>query len=152
MVCSNVIVGAVCRAVRCGAVRCSEVHSACWLAVLHMICKLVCMQAFSRAWLSGERPRLKDSGRGGHCSAEESIGSAPGALSRLTPCRPSVNGLNSINRTLVRDLGIDSLPQKSHGLDFARPPVSFRFIFTLLLTEPNDRSRRELSTALRATP
>ena len=85
MVCSNAIFGAVCRAVRCGAVRCSEVHSACWLAVLHMICKLVCMQVFSRAWLSGERPRLKESGRGGHCSAEESIGSSPGALSRQTP-------------------------------------------------------------------
>ena len=65
MVCSNAIFGAVCRAVRCRAVRCSEVHSACWLAVLHMICKLVCMQAFSRAWLSGERPRLNRYGAPG---------------------------------------------------------------------------------------
>ena len=112
MVSSNAIFGAVCRAVRCCAVRCSEVHSACWLAVLHRICKLVCMQAFSRAWLSGERPRLKESGRGGCCSVEEAIGSSPGALSRLTALPAVRKRLEFINRTLVRDLGIHSLPQK----------------------------------------
>ena len=121
-------------------------------AVLHRICKLVCKLAFSRAWLSGERPRLKESGRGGCYSVEESIGSSLGALSRLAPLPADRKRLEFINRILVRDLGIHSLPQKSRGLDFSRPPVSFRFIFTRLLTELNDRSRRELSRALRATP
>ena len=75
-----------CGAVRCVAVQCSALSMLAAAVQRYAIwwpCRL-----FSRAWRSGERPRLKESGRGGHCSAEESIGSSPGALSRLTPCRP----------------------------------------------------------------
>ena len=150
-VCINAFRGAFYRAVQCCAVRCSEVHWPCLQLLRAGSCNLCCCRLLSRAWLSGERPRLKESGRGGCCSVEESIGSSPGALSRLAPLPADRKRLEFINRILVRDLGIHSLPQKSRGLDFARPPVSFRFIFTLLLTELNDRSRRELSRALRAT-
>ena len=84
-VCINAFRGAFCHAVRCCAVRCSEVHWPCLqlLRASHAIC--AACRLLSRAWLSGERPRLKESGRGGHCSAEESIGSSPGAMSRQTP-------------------------------------------------------------------
>ena len=58
-------------------------------------CRLV-----SRAWLSGEQPRLKKSGRGGCCSAEECSGSSPGALSRLTSLPAELEWPFSINRVL----------------------------------------------------
>ena len=87
-VCINAFRGAFYRAVQCCAVRCSEVHWPCLQLLRAGSCNLCCCRLLSRAWLSGERPRLKESGRGGHCSAEESIGSSPGAMSRQTPCRP----------------------------------------------------------------
>ena len=99
-VCINAFRGAFYRAVQCCAVRCSEVHWPCLQLLRAGSCNLCCCRLLSRAWLSGERPRLKESGRGGHCSAEESIGSAPGALSRLTPCRPRAVALE-LNRTCI---------------------------------------------------
>ena len=102
-----------CGAVRCGALQCIAVIML--VALVHSICDLVAMQVSSHAWLAGERPRLKESGRGGRCSVEECSASIPGALSRLTALPAERRRPFFINRTLVRDLGIhiqDSLPQK----------------------------------------
>ena len=112
MVCTNSFRGAVCRAVRCCAVRYRALHWHSWhlLHAGHAIC--AACRLLSRAWLSGERPRLKESGRGRRCSVEECSAIIPGALSRLTALPAVRKRLEFINRTLVRDLGIHSLPQK----------------------------------------
>ena len=96
MVCNNAIFGAVCRAVRCGAVRCSEVHSAC--------CKL-CSTGFAN-WCACRLFRARGcraSGQGSKRVAEAAVAawrSPLGAhLARCRGwrrCRLTENGLNSL--------------------------------------------------------
>ena len=76
----------------CGAVQCSALAMLAALAAT--VADLCACRLLSRAWLSGERPRLKESSRGGCCSVEECSGSSPGALSRLTSLSGTGNGIN----------------------------------------------------------
>ena len=147
-------------AVRCGAVWCGEVkctHHACSFGADDM--QISVYAGFFRA------RGCRASGQGSRRVAEAAVAAwriPMGAhLARCRGwrrCRLTENGLNSLiefwsEMYIYRYIVVfrKSTGRSTRGIDFARPPVSFRFIFTLLLTEPNERSRRELSRALRVT-
>ena len=150
MVCSNAFIGAVCRAVRCGAVRCGEVHSPCWQVAA------AGLEFCGHAGFFHARGCRAASGQGSRRVAEAAIAARRSPLgAHLARCRgrrrsqPRASA-HFFNREFpVRECESVDLPLLKKLCEAAH---FFRYIFTLLLTQPNDRSRRELSSALRATP
>ena len=113
---------------------------------------MLVLQAFSREWLPGERLRLKDSAWCGRRSEEEYFRDPSGTLLRQAPCRPRATMLE-LNRTSWEEsdvvCGFRTGPDRGN---FVRLPVSLPLVFALPLPPLFQRSHRELSTALRATP